>query len=65
MAKKKSKKRNRKKLYELNHAMPLIIHTNKLKNNLDDEKKITGSNRIKIINERLTRDYEQNPIKPK
>ena len=58
------KKRTRKR-YELNRRLPMIIHTNKLSDNLDLEQKVTGKDYTVIMNQRLEDSYERNPVKLK
>ena len=62
---KKLAKKTRRKRYELNRRLPLVIHTEKLSENLDTEWKVTGKDYTVIINQRLNESYERDPVKLK
>lgn len=67
MAKKdqgKKPKRTRKR-YEINRRLPMIVHTQKLSDNLDLEQKVTGKDYTVIMNQRLDESYERDPVKLK
>lgn len=62
----KKKNRGRPKENEINRTFSITISTKKLSDNLDNEiiKEIQEGNKTsisKIINKRLTRDYDKNP----
>lgn len=54
-------KRTRKR-YEINHRVNLIVHTEKLRDNLDLEQKVTGNDYTVIINRRLNDSYDREPV---
>lgn len=43
--------------------MGLVVHTQKLSDNLDSEQELTGKDYTVIINQRLNESYEQRKIK--
>jgi len=59
------KKKTRRKRYEINRRLPMVIHTQELSDNLDQEWKITGKDYTVIINQRLNESYERDPVKLK
>lgn len=56
-------KKSRKKRHEINRRMGLVVHTQKLSDNLDSEQELTGKDYTVIINQRLNESYEQRKIK--
>ena len=59
------KPRRTRKRYEINHRVNLIVHTEKLRDNLDLEQKVTGNDYTVIINRRLNESYERDPVQLK
>lgn len=54
-----------RKRYELSRRLPMIVHSQKLSDNLDLEHKVTGKDYTVIMNQRLEKSYETNPVKLK